>query len=100
VKSAKFVYDDKHETDGTTTQVIRRIELDFEDSDLAAVADAEGERKIVISGAERSASLYNLKDDSVPEAYLASGVSEIKLVNAETTDEAGQTVRALKLAGS
>jgi len=97
VKSAKFAYDDKHEADGTTTQVIRQIELDFDDATMAAVADPEGERKIVITGAERSASLYNLKDDTVPAAWLAEGVSEIKMVNGETTDAAGQTTRALKL---
>lgn len=97
VKSAKFVYDDKHEADGTTTQVIRQIELDFEDPKTAAVADLNGERKIVISGEERSADLYNLDDEEAAPAYLASGVGEIKLVNAETANEAGEIERALKL---
>ena len=97
VKSAMFVYDDKHETDGTTTQVIRQIELDFDDAKTAAVADPEGERKIVISGDERSADLYNLKDEAVPATWLADGVSEIKMVNGETANEAGETVRSLKL---
>jgi len=97
VKSAKFVYDDKHEADGTTTQVIRQIELDFDDAKTAAVADPEGERKIVISGDGRSADLYNLKDETVPATWLADGVSEIKMVNGETANEAGETVRSLKL---
>lgn len=97
VKSAKFVYDDKHEADGTTTQVIRQIELDYVDPTIAAIADVNGERKITISGAERSADLYNLTDDTKAPQYLASGVSEIKLVNSESTNAAGETVRALKL---
>ena len=97
VKSAKFVYDDKHEADGTTTQVIRQIELDYVDPLIAAVADVNGERKIMISGAERSADLYNLNDANSTPQYLASGVSEIKLVNGESTNAAGVTVRALKL---
>lgn len=97
VKSAKFVYDDQHEADGTTTQVIRQIELDYEDAQTAAVADVNGERKIVITGTERSADLYDLEDEGSTPVYLASGVSEVKLVNGETTDEAGETERSLKL---
>jgi hypothetical protein len=97
VKSAKFVYDDKHESDGSTTQVIRQIELDYDDALIAAVADPNGERKIMITGTERSADLYNLDDENVAPAYLASGVSEIKLVNGETMDSAGAVTRELKL---
>lgn len=97
VKAAKFVYDDKHEADGSTTQVIRQIELDYDDPQTAAVADVNGERKIVITGAERSADLYDLEDENAAPVYLASGVSEIKLVNGETTDASGETSRSLKL---
>ena len=97
MKSAKFVYDDKHEPDGSTSQVIRQIELDSIDPLIAAVADPNGERKIVITGSERSADLYNLDDETVAPQYLASGVSEIKLVNGETTDPAGEVTRELKL---
>ena len=97
VRSAKFVYDDKHEADGSTTQVIRQIELTYVDPRIAAVADVNGERKIVITGAERSADLYNLNDANAAPTYLASGVSEIKLVNSETTDASGETVRSLRL---
>ncbi len=97
VKSAKFVYDDKHETDGSTSQVIRQIELDYEDPLIAAVADPNGERKIMITGTERSADLYNLDDETVAPQYLASGVSEIKLVNGESTDASGEVTRELKL---
>jgi hypothetical protein len=97
VKAAKFVYDDKHEADGSTTQVIRQIELDFDDAQIAAVADPEGARKIVITGADRTATLYDLKDESAPAVFLASGASEIKLVNGETTDASGEITRSLKL---
>ncbi len=97
VNSAKFVYDDKHEPDGSTSQVIRQVELDFDDAELAAVADPEGARKIVISGADRSATLYDLDDENAAPVYLASGVSEIKLVNGESTDASGATTRSLKL---
>jgi len=97
VRSAKFVYDDKHEADGTTTQVIRQIELDFEDDSMAAIADMNGERKILITGTERSADLYNLEDENSTPVYLASNVSEIKLVNGEARDAAGESERSLKL---
>jgi hypothetical protein len=97
VKAAKFVYDDKHEADGTTTQVVRQIELDYDDPRTAAVADVNGERKIVISGTERSADLYDLEDENAAPRYLASGVSEIKLVNGESADEAGNIARSLRM---
>ena len=95
VASVKFVYDEKIE-DGATTQVVRQIELTFEDPKLSAVADINGERKIVISGDEKSADLHNLKDAAVEPKWLASGVSNIKLVNSETLDGSGETVRSLK----
>ncbi|MBI3288526.1 MAG: hypothetical protein HYZ74_03300 [Elusimicrobia bacterium] len=97
VKSAKFVYDDKHEADGSTTQVLRQIELTFDNPKVKASVDLEGERKVVVAGDDRVAYLYDLKNEDVEEKFLASRVSEIKLVNSESTDASGNVTRKLKL---
>lgn len=97
VKSAKFVYDDKTDADGTPTQVLRQIELAFDEAGKSAVADVNGEREVVVSGDARSAYLYNLKDDSIDPAFLADGATGVNLINEEKQGADGSAHPSLKL---
>lgn len=96
VKSASFVYDDKIGSDGTTTKSLRQIALTFEEAGKSAVADINGEREVTVSGPERGADLYNLKDDAVEPVALADGATSVNLINEESVDASGETVAALK----
>ncbi len=81
VASAKFVADDKTADDGTVTQVLRQVELAYDDASKSAVADVNGEREVVVSGDARSAYLNNLKDDSVDPVFLTDNETGVVLFN-------------------
>jgi hypothetical protein len=97
VKSAKFVYDDKTAADGTVTQELRQIELAFDEDGKSAVADVNGEREVVIEGGARTASLYNLKDDTIDPVFLADGATGVNLINEDKQDASGDAVPTLKV---
>ena len=81
VASAKFVSDDKMGDDGLPTQVLRQIELTFEDPSKSAVADPSGEREVVVSGDVHSADLLNLKDDTIEPVRLTNNETGVTLFN-------------------
>jgi hypothetical protein len=96
VKSAQFTYEDKIEPAGKV-QVIRQIELTFDDASKTAVSDSNGEREVQVAGDARTASLFNLKDDTIDPVILTDNATGVTLLNEEKQDAAGQTVRSLKL---
>ena len=92
VKSASFVYED---ADASGVQAIRQIELNFDDASKIGFADPNGEREVVVEGAERSASLENLKDDTIDPVWLADGATSVRLVNEPRQDASGETKPSL-----
>jgi len=92
VKTAKFAYEEKT----GTGQVVRQIELAFEDPATKAVIDPQGERKVIVSGEEREAVVYNLRSDEDPGAVLATGVVEVRFITENKKDSSGRNVQRLK----
>ncbi|MFI5345606.1 MAG: hypothetical protein ACHQ51_04450 [Elusimicrobiota bacterium] len=97
VASAKFVTDDKIGDDGSPVQVLRQIELTFDDASKSAVADVNGEREVVVSGDARSADLLNLKDDTIAPVRLTDGETGVTLFNEDKQGTDGVTRPSLLL---
>jgi len=79
VKGSRFVYEDKRPFAGASAPV-KQIELTYDGSADYAVVDPAGERKVLVSGDEREALLYNLRDPHVPPVLLARGATDVSLV--------------------
>jgi hypothetical protein len=79
VKDSRFVYEDKLPTSGAATPV-KQIELTYDGSSAYAVVDPAGERKVLVSGDDREASLYDLRDPTKPPVLLARGTTDVSLV--------------------
>jgi hypothetical protein len=97
VTSVAFRYQDRAAADGTTTKVLRQVDLSFDDPLASAAADPNGERLVRIEGADRAATLYDLTDDAVAPTDLARGVSAATLFDEETQDASGETVQKLTM---
>lgn len=79
VKESRFVYEDKLPSSGSPAPV-KQIELAYEGSSSYAVVDPSGERKVLVSGDDREASLYDLHDPKSAPVLLTRGATDVSLV--------------------